>query len=1452
MYVIYTRANVRLSEKIVQSPSKGQHDDRQQKRKKKQATTALIVYKRIGMPPKPRQRQRKRASSSLPTNNSAASASITAGQKKPPALTVLPQPLPYGRAQDAFVQATRNAIDSGQLTASTLAQNWQCLSPSLLPNQLLTPTDFYYVKPIAVWVPHLIVPGFVPFCPHCQTPDGIDIGPSNSNSNSNNSVAVASAKFNYNGAIQKMKAAQQKQQGNNNKNNKTHNKKKSSSKWVKNPKVLYGLDSHRYLDTKLYYCQTCNKHFNGTHLASLALGHSRLLGRFPFYCPPHQSYAIDAELFPYIVAASSSSGSNTPAVLAKTLKNMVQERYNQTLLRYLLDCQAGRVLPQPSEQQQQQQQQQRVGLEVSDGPAWKRLRSNPLQQQQQQQQVATSATKPHYTEHAKYPTLLQLQQDLIIAEQKAKDNIDFKTLLAKKNSRNNIKLDLPALGRAKLEKILAAGIDTARQFHQCATRHDDRFKSLRAEAKNPLTVDAWATMIESVLLQRETVFNELTTQIRELEEELGIVDDEEEESEDISMGNTSAKVGGEKDNESQDDESKDGDKDNDSDSGNDSDDDSDYKEDDKDKKPKATVTTTARPNTTTNNITTIAAITTTNNKKPKYANFSAIDDREGYNARFVVQNTIKDVLAENFNNQRFVYMGRMVQLGGSWLRLHFLYHIGNKVIANTKNNGGIHHPYKCMAVILNEHGLVIWWAMIRKEGSIDDIISPLGKLKERLDRLGYTVSSIFAEETSTTHKLQKVFKVVVLDVYDWIKAWNKILSKPTSVIAATFRALMCQAVLGISLDQFKYAKRQVKARRLREPTVKEVLRECQAPIPVPEEQERNAMNVLYYFYHMEVKQELNRRPETVSNGLASRMFVKYDIVAKTAEEQLAVLRNSRLSDQESATAKSEIAELTEQLNTEVFVANRGCGVRRAERGIWAVLTEWNAKLLIKDEGEEVDITQPRQDVPSGMTLEARAIAKSLGMEEPPLQVVDSGHSRAQTEHLGFDLALEDTEAGPEFEAYLDNMVYDIEDDTTGRCPQSLGAADVLARHSSTAEDPPEQDDALLNEQRAKAISKHSRGLESFIAGMQSGHMQSSLDTFQSLSNAESWAPFLECTPFRNVKDDPFDKEERAVFYNMKKLGFDANSLESYTIFQKAWQFEVGNRLKERCNRASEKMLINRKSVSHLFDQHDLAATKAKQIGDCIDKKTLGRFCVTCGFARKKHLKDERFGAQCLRDYCARCGALKKWHDQYDSRMGFYCLLTAAQTGMSEQKIIDFDNEWRKPNEVAFESGTGEALGVARYVPMQTRLLRTAEPSKLTLPIREKQSDTLPDLFKVDNEPFSVSIIRAMEERFIDEQTETVYSPLRLWTKEYREGERYKMYKTCMVKVHEWAKAYFALRVLRALDFGAKDGLGTLTAYVKVKPPGRDATQWLDIAIEVANNRGANSAMGSKKVVDLSG
>lgn len=67
--------------------------------------------------------------------------------------------------------------------------------------------DSLYCKDVAVWVPHLLLPDHVPTCPKCE---------------SSECVCVA------------------------------------SSKWIKQPKLLYGIRSHRYLDTKMYKCHGIN------------------------------------------------------------------------------------------------------------------------------------------------------------------------------------------------------------------------------------------------------------------------------------------------------------------------------------------------------------------------------------------------------------------------------------------------------------------------------------------------------------------------------------------------------------------------------------------------------------------------------------------------------------------------------------------------------------------------------------------------------------------------------------------------------------------------------------------------------------------------------------------------------------------------------------------------------------------------------------------------------------------------------------------------------------------------------------------------------------------------------------------------------------------------------------------------------------------------------------------
>jgi len=61
------------------------------------------------------------------------------------------------------------------------------------------------------------------------------------------------------------------------------------------------------------------------------------------------------------------------------------------------------------------------------------------------------------------------------------------------------------------------------------------------------------------------------------------------------------------------------------------------------------------------------------------------------------------------------------------------------------------------------------------------------------------------------------------------------------------------------------------------------------------------------------------------------------------------------------------------------------------------------------------------------------------------------------------------------------------------------------------------------------------------------------------------------------------------------------------------------------------------------------------------------WCVTCGFRKASHLKEESFGYKCQRNYCARCGWLKDCHQQSSYRMGPCC--------MNPHKCNSPHNEW---------------------------------------------------------------------------------------------------------------------------------------------------------------------------------
>ena len=131
--------------------------------------------------------------------------------------------------------------------------------------------EAFYLKSIACWVPHILIPNHVPTCPHCEKKKYVDL---------------------------------------------------KKSRWVNCPKLLYGLSTHRYLDTMLYHCRNCARHFTGYNRHSMELDGSVYYSYFNFYLGPR--YAVDEELYRTIVLEASTEAT---AIIHKRLTARAYDCY---------------------------------------------------------------------------------------------------------------------------------------------------------------------------------------------------------------------------------------------------------------------------------------------------------------------------------------------------------------------------------------------------------------------------------------------------------------------------------------------------------------------------------------------------------------------------------------------------------------------------------------------------------------------------------------------------------------------------------------------------------------------------------------------------------------------------------------------------------------------------------------------------------------------------------------------------------------------------------------------------------------------------------------------------------------------------------------------------------------------------------------------------------------------
>jgi len=112
-------------------------------------------------------------------------------------------------------------------------KDWKNIEPKSqrdgLTSKQQPDAQLFYLKPVASFDPHAIIPGHMPTCPRCESTSRV-------------------------------------------------NTQCSDVRWIKNPKTLFGIDSHKHLVTKFYWCGGCRKRCAGFDKRSMQLSAKVWLG----------------------------------------------------------------------------------------------------------------------------------------------------------------------------------------------------------------------------------------------------------------------------------------------------------------------------------------------------------------------------------------------------------------------------------------------------------------------------------------------------------------------------------------------------------------------------------------------------------------------------------------------------------------------------------------------------------------------------------------------------------------------------------------------------------------------------------------------------------------------------------------------------------------------------------------------------------------------------------------------------------------------------------------------------------------------------------------------------------------------------------------------------------------------------------------------------------------------
>lgn len=272
---------------------------------------------------------------------------------------------------------------------------------------------------------------------------------------------------------------------------------------MKYPKLLFGLKSHKYLDTKFYPCRACKSEFCGDHKKSLQLDAKVIIGYFNFYLTT--KFAIDDELYSFITDSPDTS----PARIAHHLQKMACSYYFSDYQLFLHAAREEKIKSAPAQTVSKRDNQQPT---ITEALADQLKKTTAINRVHDDLARATCILKSQLESAT---SALDFSEDA-----PARNKLCFRRLMEQKRSHNSRDLPLPCIGISKLRQLVDLGMNNAVDL----LRFEDESGVFYNRRSGNAKLNGWKAEADLYFEAKRKRRNDIAEQLASKEAELKAVD----------------------------------------------------------------------------------------------------------------------------------------------------------------------------------------------------------------------------------------------------------------------------------------------------------------------------------------------------------------------------------------------------------------------------------------------------------------------------------------------------------------------------------------------------------------------------------------------------------------------------------------------------------------------------------------------------------------------------------------------------------------------------------------------------------------------------------------------------------------------------------------------------------------------------------------------------------------